>query len=121
MISRNVLIRAKRSAQAGLLGWSRIGAQAVQARGRVPALAAVPGPAVGLVVVDRPLFDLLTYQKFYDGFSYIPLSHLKGNVQHAHSDLRYQRFPSSPPGSAVICLDAGLATMRSPRRCTPSG
>ena len=57
MISRSVLIRAKRSAEAGLLGWSRIGAQAVQARGRVPALAAVSGPAVGLVVVDRSLFD----------------------------------------------------------------
>src|SRR5713226_8836055 len=57
MISRSVLIRAKRSAEAGLLGWSRIGAQAVQARGRVPALAAVSGPAVGLVVVDSSLFD----------------------------------------------------------------
>ena len=57
MISRNVLIRAKRRAEAGLLGWSRIGAQAVQARGPVPALAAVSGPAVGLVVVDRSLFD----------------------------------------------------------------
>jgi hypothetical protein len=43
----------------GLLGWSRIGAQAVRARGRVPALAAVSGPAVGLVVVDRSLFGLL--------------------------------------------------------------
>jgi hypothetical protein len=47
--------------------------QAVQARGRVAELAAVSGPAVGLVVVDRSLFDLLTYQKFYGGFSYIPL------------------------------------------------
>src|SRR5258708_14339629 len=56
MTSRSVLIRARCSAEAGLLGWSRIGAQAVQARGRVPALAAVSGPAVGLVVVDRSLF-----------------------------------------------------------------
>lgn len=46
----------------GLLGWSRTGVQAVQARGRVAALAAVSGPAVGLVVVDRSLFDLFTYQ-----------------------------------------------------------
>ncbi len=51
----------------GLLGWSRIGAQAVRARGRVPALAAVSGPAVGLVVVDRSLFGLLACQKFYGG------------------------------------------------------
>src|SRR5437879_11056351 len=57
MTSRSVLISARCSAEAGLLGWSRIGAQAVQARGRVPALAAVSGPAVGLVVVDRSLFD----------------------------------------------------------------
>jgi hypothetical protein len=54
--------------------------QAVQARGRVAELAAGSGPAVGLVVVDRSLFDLLTYQKFYGGFSYVPLIHLKGDV-----------------------------------------
>src|SRR6266852_6156303 len=52
----------------GLLGWSRIGAQAVRARGRVPALAAESGPAVGLVVVDRSLFGLLACQKCYGGF-----------------------------------------------------
>src|SRR5216684_1108705 len=57
MTSRSVLIRTMYRAEAGLLGWSPIGAQAVQARGRVPALAAVSGPAVGLVVVDRSLFD----------------------------------------------------------------
>ena len=95
--------------------------QAVQARGRVAELAAVSGPAVGLVVVDRSLFDLLTYQKFYGRFSYIPLIHLKGDVQHVNPDLRYRRFPSNLPGSAVICLDAGLTTMIRPRRCTPSG
>src|SRR6266478_1375752 len=59
MISRSVLIRTRYRAEAGLLGWSRIGAQAVQARGRVPALAAVSGPAVGLVVVDRSFLILL--------------------------------------------------------------
>src|SRR5438445_1627749 len=59
MISRSVLIRTRYRAEAGLLGWSRIGAQAVQARGRVPALAAVSGPAVGLVVVDRSFLILV--------------------------------------------------------------
>src|SRR5713101_1960299 len=115
MTSRRVLIRGRFRAEPGLLGWSRIGAQAVQARGRVPALAAVSGPAVGSVVVDRSLFDHLTYQKFYDRFSYIPLIHLKRDVQHVNPGLRYQRFPSSLPESAVICLDVGLTTMRSPR------
>lgn len=40
----------------GLLGWSRIGAQVVRARarGRVLALAAVSGPAVGFVVAQTP-------------------------------------------------------------------
>src|SRR6516162_5445630 len=46
----------------GLLRWSRIGAQVVRARGRVPgwvpeqvpALAAVSVPAVGLVVAQTP-------------------------------------------------------------------
>src|SRR5438445_13872140 len=59
MISRSVLIRTRYRAEAGLLGWSRIGAQAVQARGRVPALAAVSGPAVGLVVVGRSFLILV--------------------------------------------------------------
>src|SRR6266849_9086308 len=59
MTSPSVLIRARCRAEAGLLGWSRIGAQAVQARGRVPALAAVSGPAVGLVVVDRSFLILV--------------------------------------------------------------
>ena len=68
MTSRSVLIRTRYRVEAGLLGWSPIGAQAVQARGRVPALAAVSGPAVGLVVVDRSLFGLLACQKFYGGF-----------------------------------------------------
>ena len=36
--------------------------------GEGEALAAVSGPAVGLVVVDRSLFGLLAGQKFYGGF-----------------------------------------------------
>jgi NAD(P)-dependent dehydrogenase (short-subunit alcohol dehydrogenase family) len=62
------LFDSSSSVPRGLLGWSRIGAQAVRARGTVPALAAVSGPAVGLVVVDRSLFALLACQKFYGGF-----------------------------------------------------
>jgi hypothetical protein len=67
--------------------------QAVQARGRVAELAAVSGRAVGLVVVDRSLFDLLTFQKFYGRFSYIPLIHLKGDVQHVNPDVLVKRDP----------------------------
>src|SRR5260370_11927956 len=59
MISRSVLIRTRYRAEAGFLGWRRSGAQAVQAGGRVPALAAVSGPAVGLVVVDRAFLILV--------------------------------------------------------------
>ncbi len=62
------LFDSSSSVPRGRLYWSRIGAQAVRARGRVPALAAVSGPAVGLVVVDRSLFGLLACQKFYGGF-----------------------------------------------------
>jgi hypothetical protein len=61
-LSLAALFDSRSNGPRGLLGWSWIGVQAVRARGRVAALAAVSGPAVGLAVVDRSLFDLLTYQ-----------------------------------------------------------